>query len=64
MQVGEDGVFAREAARAGQLAAADAGVLMVATIHPGNTSPRRLAGDEWKALPDFPGVSGTEDLVT
>lgn len=57
-QIGEDGEFVREANFARQLAVADAGKLMIATIHPGNTSPRRITGDQWQLLPDFPGIAG------
>jgi glycosyltransferase involved in cell wall biosynthesis len=58
-QIGEDGDFAREADTAGQLMSVDAGELMVASIHKGNTSPRRLIGDQWSRVeasrhfPDF-----------
>jgi len=40
--VEEDNAFVAEAARAGQLISVDAGTLMHATTHSGNTSPRRL----------------------
>ena len=49
-QVGEDGDFGREADLAGQLISVDAGDLMVASIHKGNTSPRRLYGDQWRKV--------------
>jgi glycosyltransferase involved in cell wall biosynthesis len=39
-QVGEDGEFLKAAAAAKQIEVADAGNLMYATIHQGNTSPR------------------------
>ncbi len=50
LQVGEDGAFAATAHQAGQLTTAEAGELMHATIHPGNTSPRQLTGRQWVAL--------------
>jgi hypothetical protein len=46
LQVGEDNAFVKAAADAGQLAAREAGGLMYATIHPGNTSPRTM-GAAW-----------------
>jgi len=58
MQVGSDVLFSNEAANAGQLASADAGDLMVATIHPGNNSPRRTSGGPWQKVPGFAGVPG------
>jgi glycosyltransferase involved in cell wall biosynthesis len=58
MQIGEDGVFVQAASVGRQLETAPAGELMVATVHIGNTSPRRLDSDEWKALTDFPGIAG------
>jgi DNA-binding transcriptional LysR family regulator len=57
-QVGEDGEFARAALRAGQLITAPAGLLMAASIHPGNTSPRQLSGHPWHHEPEFAGVPG------
>lgn len=50
LQVGEDNDFVRAAAQALQLSSADAGELMFATTHPGNTSPRNLAGKSWQIL--------------
>lgn len=50
IQVGEDGLFAHDAAAAGQLAPAPAGDLMWASIHAGNTSPRARTGTAWKLL--------------
>ena len=47
VQVAEDGAFVRAAAEADALTAVDAGRLMYATIHDGNTSPRRMIGDNW-----------------
>ncbi|HEX4278316.1 MAG TPA: glycosyltransferase family 2 protein [Bryobacteraceae bacterium] len=49
LQIGEDNQFVATAWSAGQLATADAGDLMHATIHSGNTSPRNIT-DNWKAL--------------
>lgn len=47
--VGEDNEFVSVASAARQLYSEDAGDLMHATIHPGNTSPR-FFGDNWKEL--------------
>jgi glycosyltransferase involved in cell wall biosynthesis len=49
LQVGEDNQFTRNAHAQRQLVSADAGELMYATIHPGNTSPRSL-GSNWKLI--------------
>lgn len=49
LQVGEDNAFVRDAWLAGELATADAGELMYATIHAGNTSPRNFT-DNWKRI--------------
>ncbi len=49
-QVGEDNEFVREAAKAEQIVTADAGELMYATIHAGNTSPRQKTGAGWKLI--------------
>lgn len=57
-QVGEDGEFVMRANGARQLVVADAGELMVATVHSGNTSPRSIQGDQWEELPGFSGVKG------
>ena len=57
-QVGEDSDFGTAAARAGQLLTAEAGLLMAATIHPCNSSPRILSG--YTRMPDFPGIPGLE----
>jgi hypothetical protein len=50
--VGEDNEFVSVAAAAKQLHSVDAGDLMHATIHPGNTSPRLIhpGSTSWKAL--------------
>lgn len=42
LQVGEDSQFVSEADAFGELITADAGELMYATIHAGNTSPRKM----------------------
>ena len=49
IQVGEDNAMVAAAHAAGQLVTADAGDLMYATNHAGNTSPRKM-GDNWKPL--------------
>ena len=49
VQVGEDNQFVAAAHAAGELVTADAGDLMYATNHPGNTSPRKM-GDNWRPL--------------
>ena len=49
LQIGEDNDFVRRAWNAGQLETEDAGDLMHATIHPGNTSPRTM-NDNWRPL--------------
>lgn len=51
-QLGEDNVFTACAAAAGELSAVDAGDLMYASIHDGNTSPRNPAdaGSNWHLL--------------
>ena len=49
LQIGEDNAMVAMAHAAGELVTADAGELMHATIHPGNTSPRKL-GSAWKAV--------------
>lgn len=47
--IGEDNTMVEAAQRAGQIVSEDAGELMYATIHPGNTSPRSIT-DAWKKL--------------
>ena len=50
-QIAEDVDFVKAAADAQELDVADeAGELMYATIHPGNTSRRNLRAREWQAL--------------
>ena len=49
-QVGEDGDFMSEAYRWNELIASDAGELMHASIHRGNTSPRPLSGKRWRRI--------------
>lgn len=48
VNVGEDNTFVGAAARERQLDSIDAGELMWATVHPGNTSPR--ATQAWRKL--------------
>jgi glycosyltransferase involved in cell wall biosynthesis len=50
VQIGEDNYFVQAASQAGKLVTAEAGELMWATVHPKNTSPRRLSGSSWKLL--------------
>jgi hypothetical protein len=47
--IGEDNAFVAVASAAKQLISDDAGELMVAMNHPGNTSPRSM-GDNWKPI--------------
>lgn len=47
--IGEDNAFVAVASSAKQLVCVDAGELMYATIHNGNTSPRCM-GDNWKVI--------------
>jgi glycosyltransferase involved in cell wall biosynthesis len=49
-QIGEDADFSEQAHRVGQLASVDAGEMMVATIHPGNTSSRMLSAAAWQQV--------------
>ena len=62
-QVGEDGDFVREADIARQLQSGDAGELMVATIHKGNTSPRNLRGNQWHRVEFDAGYLETSGLA-
>jgi glycosyltransferase involved in cell wall biosynthesis len=48
--IGEDKKYSRRAHEQGQLTSVDAGDLMVASIHPNNTSPRQLSGVNWTCL--------------
>jgi hypothetical protein len=50
VQIGEDWTFLEVAERSDEIISVDAGEMMIASIHPGNTSPRQLQGDNWKAL--------------
>lgn len=50
VNVGEDNGFVMRARRENQLIAADAGDLMWATIHSGNTSPRQTQTDSWRLI--------------
>jgi hypothetical protein len=49
VQVGEDNTFVGMANHRRELSSVDAGDMMHATIHPGNTSPRQLSGG-WTVL--------------
>jgi len=51
--VGEDNAFVSVASSAGRLISVDAGNMMYATIHTGNTSPRMM-GDNWKPITEQP----------
>lgn len=55
-QIHEDGDFIEAAAREKQLAAADAGQLVVASVHSGNTSKKMLTGSAWQRIerPNIP----------
>lgn len=58
-QLGEDNAFVGEARRLRQLVSVEAGEMMVASVHSGNTSPRQLSGAmNWRKLASFPGVMG------
>lgn len=48
--VGEDGDFAMAAAQQKQLISCDAGELIIASSHPGNTSRRHVQGQQWVKL--------------
>ena len=48
--IGEDNDFGGRAQQQGQMISVDAGDLMYATVHPGNTSPRPLSGTNWKEI--------------
>lgn len=50
LQIGEDYAFLSAARRLHQIVSVEAGEMMYATVHPGNTSPRQLIGREWKEL--------------
>ena len=56
VMVGSDNIFVHNAVVALQLAAVPGEGMMVATVHPRNTSPKGTT--RWQALPDFPGVEG------
>lgn len=49
-QVGEDNSFVARARARGAIVSVDAGDLMFATIHGGNTSPRQLTGGNWRQI--------------
>ena len=50
LMVGEDNGFVAQAAARGGLVSTDAGDMMWATIHHGNTSPRQMKGSAWRKL--------------
>lgn len=50
LRVGEDDAFVNTANEFGQLASVDAGELMVASIHPGNTVQRHQREEKWKKI--------------
>lgn len=50
VQIGEDNGFAQQAATRGALVTVEAGEMQWATIHPENTSPRQLRGNQWVKL--------------
>lgn len=54
LQVNEDGKFREVAKRANQITVAPAGLLMYATVHPGNTSPRCLDECNFKRVAQSP----------
>ncbi len=55
IQVDEDNRFVQAAVDARQLVSAEGGDLMFATVHPGNTSPRKLDGSSWTPI-EAPGM--------
>ncbi len=50
VQVGEDAGFTAQSAARGALVSVEAGEMMWATIHSGNTSPRQMTGASWRKL--------------
>lgn len=50
VMVGEDNSFVAEARVRGVIDSVDAGDLMIASIHDGNTSPRQLSGSNWRKV--------------
>jgi len=50
VMVGEDAGFSAQSASRGGLVSVEAGEMMWATIHPGNTSPRQMTGSSWRKL--------------
>lgn len=61
-QTGEDNVFQREAAGAGQLISKDAERMMVASIHRGNTCPRNL-GNQYRPVQRPEGIGSPFDAT-
>lgn len=56
--VGEDDFFIQEAVRSGKYVSEDANGMIVASVHPGNTSPRSLSSSRWLKMPADPGLPG------
>lgn len=52
VNVSEDRRFVDEAWTKGQYVGSDAGDMMFATVHAGNTSPRQVSSSNWTPLPD------------
>jgi len=50
VMVGEDAGFSAQAGGRQALVSVEAGEMMWATIHPGNTSPRQMVGSSWRKL--------------
>lgn len=50
LQVGEDNAFVARARAQAQIISVEAGELMYATNHAGNTSPRNLKGKSWREI--------------
>ena len=60
IQIQEDSHFMHAAAGAKEFVTAEAGTLMAATIHAGNTSKRNLNPETYRVAPEFAGVPGME----
>ncbi len=50
LQVGEDNYMVGQARRVNGIVSVDAGTMQIATVHPGNTSPRNLATGSFTEL--------------
>lgn len=59
-QIGEDSDFSHNALRWNKLIAAEAGLLMGASIHKGNTSPGKGKTSYYHRDPEFQGIVGME----